>query len=88
MWQYLHTHTETHTHTGAIGLGLLVVAQLDTYSRSFQRPFRHTINKQADKCNTHRQGMGVQERRSGGKMEEYLGMNVRPFVRVDCNLEE
>ena len=27
-------------------------------------------------------------RRSGGKMEECLGVKVRPVVRVDCNLEE
>ena len=55
-----------HTQTGAIGVGFLVLGQLDTYSRSFQRPFGHTINKQADKRNTRRQGVGVRGRRSWG----------------------
>ena len=76
------------TQTGAIGLGFLVAGQLDTYSRSFQRPFGHTTNKQTDKRNTHRQGMGVRGRRSGGQMEECLGVDVRPVGRVDCNFEE
>ena len=71
-----------------IGLGFLVVEQLDTHSRSFQRPFGHITNKQADKRNTHRQGMGSRGRRGGGQMKECLGVNVRPVVRVDCHLEE
>ena len=78
--------------TGAIGLGFLVAGQLDTYSHSFQRPLGHTLNTQTDQRNTHRQGMGVRGRRRGGgrggRMEESLKVNVRPVVRVDCNLEE
>ena len=31
--------------------------------------------------NTHRQAVGVRGQRSGGKMEECLGVNVRPVVR-------
>ena len=45
----------TDTQTEAIGLGILVVGQLDAFSRSFQRPFEHTVYKRADKRNTHRQ---------------------------------
>ena len=39
----------TDTQTEATDLGFPVVRLHDTYSHSFQHPFGHTINKQADK---------------------------------------
>ena len=60
-----------------------------THSHSFQRPFGHTINKQADKRNTQRLEIGLRGRRGMGKTEECLGMNGKQlFMRVYCILEE
>ena len=54
------THSDlnltTDIQTAAMGSRLLEVKQHDTYSRSFQRPFGHTIKKQADKHNGCRWG--------------------------------
>ena len=61
----------------------------DTYSHSFQRPFGHTVNKQADKHITQWLEMGMRERWGWGKMEQCLAVNRRQlFVSVGCNLEE
>ena len=43
-------HPEFHnSQTDATDLGFAIVRLYDTYSNTFQWPFRHTISKQADK---------------------------------------
>ena len=55
---------------------------MDTYSRSFQQPFGHTINKQADERNTLRQGLGVWGRRSGGQTESLVQFLIKLCIRI------
>ena len=54
---------------GEAGLGFPVVRLHDTYSRrSFQRPFGHTINRQADKHITQRPEMVYEDDEAGRRM--------------------
>ena len=53
-------------HIEAIDLGFPLVSLHDTYSHSFQRPFGHAVNKQADKRNTQRLDFGDAGDNEGG----------------------
>ena len=92
-WLMRHTHSDltltADSKTEVTDLGFSVVRLHNTNSHLFQRPFRHTINKQADERNTQRLQMGMQGWWGWDKTEECLGVKGRQlFVRVDCNLEE
>ena len=83
-WIWHQTHRQKQTY-----LGFPTVRLQDTYSYSFQRPFRHTVNKQEDKQSKQRLEMGMRRRRGWDEMEEWLGVNGRQlFVQVDRNFEE
>ena len=47
-------------HIQATGLEFPIACMIQVYSHSFQQPFRHTNNKQADKCNTQQLEIGMQ----------------------------
>ena len=54
-----------------------------THSRSSQRSFGQSTNRKTNPTLNGKSGG-----RGGGTMKGYLGVNGRPSVRVDCNLEE
>ena len=56
----------------------LVTNKLRTRNQQAGRSTQHASAEDGDAGMT----------KGGGKMEECLGVNVRPVVRVDCNLEE
>ena len=76
------------TQTGAVGLGFLVVGQLDTYMHVHSNGHSDTQSTSRQINATRISGDVCAATTKGGRMEECLRVNVRPVVRVDCNLEE
>ena len=60
-WRNTHSDLKLtrDTQTEVTDLGLPIVRLHNTYSHSFQQPFKHTINKQADKHNMQWLEMGM-----------------------------
>ena len=80
------------TDTGRIGaIGFRIPRSKTTrYLQSFISTAIRTHNSQAGRSRQHAStgDGGAGTTKGGSNMEECLGVNVRPVVRVDCNLEE